>query len=250
MLWPVTSCFGQFETAAVLGTILDKNGGTVPQARVQLLNLDTGTSQSAVSSDDGSYQFLEVRVGRYQVVAEAAGFKRSETREFRVEVGARLRVDAALEIGDVKETVQVAATTSILESDSSERGQVIGSEEIVNLPLNGRSSASLALLAPGVRNSYSLSKRESSFNMGGLRSQYNNFILDGVDNNAYGTSNQGLSNQVVQLSPDALQEFRVITNDYSAEYGRVGGGVVNASIRAGTNAFHGSAWDYSAKHRS
>ena len=101
------------------------------------------------------------------------------------------------------------------------------------MPLNGRSSASLALLAPGVRNSYALSKRESSFNMGGLRSQYNNFILDGVDNNAYGTSNQGLSNQVVQLSPDAVQEFRVITNDYSAEYGRVGGGVVNASIRSG-----------------
>src|SRR5579863_6328421 len=157
MFWAATSCFGQFETAAVLGAILDKNGGTVPQARVQLLNLDTGTSQSAVSSDDGSYQFLEVRVGRYQVVAEAAGFKRSETREFRVEVGARLRVDAALEIGDVKETVQVAETASILESDSSERGQVIGSEEIVNLPLNGRSSASLALLAPGVRNSYALS---------------------------------------------------------------------------------------------
>jgi hypothetical protein len=243
MLW-AANCFGQFETAAVLGTILDKSGGVVSQAHVQLENLGTGTSQTTVAGTDGSYQFLEVRVGRYRVVADAAGFKRAETPEFRVEVGARLRVDASLEVGDVKETVQVTEAPSALESDSSERGQVIGSEEILNLPLNGRSSASLALLAPGVRNAYALSKRESSFNMGGLRSQYNNFVLDGVDNNAYGTSNQGLSNQVIQLSPDALQEFRVITNDYSAEYGRVGGGVVNGSIRSGTNTFHGSAWDY------
>jgi hypothetical protein len=237
-------CFGQFETAAVLGTIVDKNGAAIPKARVQLENLGTGTVQTVNAGEDGSYQFLEVRVGRYRVVAEATGFKKSATPEFRVEVGARLRVDAALEIGDVKETVEVSASASLVEADSSERGQVIGPEEVVNLPLNGRSSASLALLAPGVRNSYALSKRESSFNMGGLRSQYNNFILDGLDNNAYGTSNQGLSNQVVQLSPDSVQEFKVITNDYSAEYGRVGGGVVNASIRSGTNQFHGAAWDY------
>lgn len=244
MLWMSTACFGQFETASVLGTVLDRNGATVPQAHVQLENLGTGTSQSAVADSNGSYQFLEVRVGNYRVVADATGFKKMETPEFRVEVGARLRVNARLEIGDVKETVQVTETASLLESDSSERGQIVGREEILNLPLNGRSSASLALLAPGVRNSYALSKRESSFNMGGLRSQYNNFILDGVDNNAYGTSNQGLSNQVIQLSPDAVQEFRVITDDYSAEYGRVGGGVVNASIRSGTNQLHGSAWDY------
>ena len=89
-----------------------------------------------------------------------------------------------------------------------------------------------------------LPKRESSFNVNGLRSQFNNFVLDGVDNNAYGTSNQGLSNQVVQASPDALQEFKVITDNYSAEYGRVGGAVVNASIRSGTNQVHGTVWEF------
>lgn len=248
MLWTSGTCFAQFETAAVLVAVFDASHTGVSNAHVQLENLGTGTTQSTATDADGNYQFLEVRVGHYRVVADATGFKKTETHEFRVEVGARLRIDATLEVGNVQETVEVKDSASILETDSSERGQVIGSEEVLNLPLNGRSSASLALLAPGVRNAYALSKRESSFNMGGLRSQYNNFILDGVDNNAYGTSNQGLSNQVVQLSPDALQEFRVITNDYSAQYGRVGGGVVNASIRSGTNSFHGIGLGLPAEH--
>src|SRR5215475_9834387 len=239
-----TPLHAQFETAAVLGTITDPSGGAVQKAQVVLRNLATGTTQDAQTDPDGNYQFLDVRVGRYQVTSEATGFKKVETAEFQVAVGARQRVNVQLQVGDLQEVVSVTAAAAAIETDSSERGQVINREEIVNLPLNGRSSASLALLAPGVRNAYALGKRESSFNMGGLRSQFNNFTLDGVDNNAYGTSNQGLSNQVIQLSPDALQEFKVITNDYSAEYGRVGGGVVNASIRAGTNQYHGSTWDY------
>ena len=118
--------------------------------------------------------------------------------------------------------------------------------QIVNLPLNGRSYADLALLAPGVRKSgiAQATSRDASFNVNGMRSSLNNFVIDGVDNNAYGTSNQGFSNQVVQLSPDAVQEFRIETTNYSAEFGRAGGGVINASIRSGTNSFHGSAWEY------
>lgn len=239
-----TQTFGQFETAAVLGAISDPSGGSIHDAHISLTNLDNGTVQNVDSDADGNYQFLEVRTGRYRVSATATGFKRTETPEFRVGVGARQRVNAVLQVGDTKETITVTAEASAIEADSSDRGQVINRDEIENLPLNGRSSAALALLAPGVRLSYALSKREASFNMSGLRSQFNNFTLDGVDNNAYGTSNQGLSNQVIQVSPDALQEFRIITNNYSAEYGRVGGGVVNASIRAGTNQYHGSAWDY------
>jgi len=122
--------------------------------------------------------------------------------------------------------------------------------EIVNLPLNGRSYADLALLAPGVRRSTlnvtpdGGSLRDASYNINGMRSALNNFIIDGVDNNAYGTSNQGFSNQVVQLSPDAVQEFRIETNNFSAEFGRAGGGVINATVKSGTNQFHGAAWDF------
>jgi hypothetical protein len=236
--------YGQFETAAVLGTVFDPHRSVVPQAHISLANKDNGTVQEAVGDAEGNYQFLDVKIGRYSISVASAGFRKAETADFRVTVGARQRVNVSLEVGEVSQTVSVGASASILEQESSERGQVIGHEDVENLPLNGRSSASLALLAPGVRNSYALSKREASFNVNGLRSQFNNFTLDGVDNNAYGTSNQGLSNQVVQVSPDALQEFKVITNSYSAEYGHVGGAVINASVRSGTNEVHGAAWDY------
>ncbi len=236
--------FGQFETSAVLGTVVDPRGGVIQQAKISLENVDTGTTQSTLTDANGNYQILEVRVGKYRVAAEAVGFKKLQTPAFPVNVGARQRVDMTLEVGNVSETVKVESAASLVEPDSSDRGQVVNQEEVVNLPLNGRSSAALALLAPGVRLAFGLAKRESSFNVSGLRSQFNNFILDGVDNNAYGTSNQGLSNQVVQVAPDAVQEFKVITNSYSAEYGHVGGAVVNASVRSGSNQLHGTAWEF------
>ena len=132
----------------------------------------------------------------------------------------------------------------MLESESSDRGQVIAHEQIVNLPLNGRAYADLALLSPGVRQSSISSSRDASFNVNGMRSSLNNFILDGVDNNSYGTSNQGFSNQVVQVSPDAVEEFKVQTNNFSAEFGRAGGAVINATFRSGTNDFHGTVWEF------
>ncbi len=149
-----------------------------------------------------------------------------------------------MKVGDVGETVVVTGAARLLESESSDRGQVIGREQIVNLPLNGRAYADLALLSPGVRKSSISESRDASFNVNGLRSSLNNFILDGVDNNSYGTSNQGFSNQVVQVSPDAVEEFKVQTNNFSAEFGRAGGAVINATFRSGTNQFHGTAWEF------
>ena len=142
----------------------------------------------------------------------------------------------------------VSAAAALLETDSSERGQVIGTREVENLPLNGRAYADLAALVPGVRRNIlentTDSSRDASFNVNGQRSEFNNFLLDGLDNNAYGTSNQGFSNQAIPPSPDAISEFRVETDNYSAEYGRSAGAVVNVSIRSGTNQFHGKAYDY------
>lgn len=148
-----------------------------------------------------------------------------------------------LQVGEVTESVTVTDSVRLLEADSSDRGQVVGRAAIVNLPLNGRAYADLALLSPGVRKS-NITNRDASFNVNGLRSSLNNFMLDGVDNNAYGTSNQGFSNQIIQLNPDAIQEFKVQTNNFSAEYGRAGGAVINASLRSGTNSFHGAAWEF------
>ena len=114
-----------------------------------------------------------------------------------------------MKVGSVGETVTVEGAAKLLETDSSDRGQVIGKEQIVSLPLNGRNYADLALLSPGVRKSAISDSRDASFNVNGLRGAVNSFILDGVDNNSYGTSNQGFSNQIVQVSPDAVEEFKV-----------------------------------------
>jgi hypothetical protein len=240
----------QFETATVLGSVRDASDARISGATVRLLNQATGVEASAQSDEQGNFEFFNVRIGRYVVRAEKPGFATAAAAPFDVLVGARQRVDLTLPVGSTAETITVNDAARVLEMDSSDRGQVIRAEKIVNLPLNGRSYADLALLAPGVRSSV-LSftgeggrPRNASFNVNGLRSSLNNFIIDGVDNNSYGTSNQGFSNQVVQVSPDAVAEFKVVTNNYSAEYGRAGGAVINASVKSGTNEFHGAAWNF------
>ena len=248
LLVSLTPLLAQFDSATVLGTIKDPSGKVIASSKVALLNLSNGTQQSAATDTNGNYQFLNVRIGEYSVRAESIGFKSATAERFVVTVNARQRVDLTLSVGQVSETVTVSGAAATLETDSSDRGQVMATRQIVDLPLNGRSYADLALLAPGVRKSVlqdgSITSRDASYNVNGQRSAFNNFVLDGVDNNAYGTSNQGFSNQTVQLSPDAVAEYRVATDNYSAEYGRASGAVINASVRSGSNSFHGAAWEF------
>lgn len=244
-----SSASAQFDSATVLGTARDSAGAVVPNAAVTLKNVETGSVVNATTDAEGNYQFLNVKIGTYQIEAEAEGFSRVIVEQVEAEVNARQRVDVTLTAGAVAAAVTVTDTPELLETDSSERGQVISREQVVNLPLNGRAYADLALLSTGVNQSLinipgQSGARDASFNVNGLRSSVNNFIIDGVDNNSYGTSNQGFSNQVVQASPDAIEEFKVQTNNFSAEFGRAGGAVINASIRSGTNSFRGSAWNY------
>src|SRR6188472_194680 len=234
----------QFDAATVLGTVADATGGVVPGATVTLKNTETGITAVTISDSEGRYQFLNVRIGVYSLRAELQGFSAAIADKIPVTVNARQRVDLTMKVGEVGETVEVTGAARLLETESSDRGQVIGHEQIVNLPLNGRAYADLALLSPGVRKSSISESRDGSFNVNGLRSSLNNFILDGVDNNSYGTSNQGFSNQVVQVSPDAVEEFKVQTNNFSAEFGRAGGAVINATFRSGTNDFHGTVWEF------
>jgi len=241
--------YAQFDAATVLGTVKDASGAVIAGATVTLKNIDTDMARTVQTEADGNFQFTNVKIGNYRVSAELQGFSIAVAERVNVTVNARQRVDLTLQPGGVAESVNVnAAAVAVLETDSSVRGQVVQREQIVNLPLNGRSYANLALLTPGVRessqNGITTAGREAAFNVNGLRNTVNNFLLDGVDNNAYGTSNQSFSSQVVQVSPDALQEFKVQTNTYSAEFGRSGGAVINASYRSGTNQFHGSLWEY------
>jgi hypothetical protein len=244
----VTGCaLAQFDSATVLGTVRDPSGSVISNAKITLRNVNTGVAASVTTNSGGEYEFATVRIGDYKVTAEAPGFTSATTDQFNVAVGARQRVDLKLQVGTNTESITVTGAAAVVESDSTDKGQVIGSAVIDNMPLNGRQYSDLALLAPGVQRStlsYAGDPREGSFNVNGLPSSLNNFQMDGVDNNSYGTSNQGFSNQVVQLSPDAVQEFKVQTNNYSAEYGRAGGAVINASMRSGTNALHGSLYEY------
>jgi len=250
-LSPVSGVYAQFETAEVLGTVRDASGASVPAAKVTLTNVDTGIQSTTTTDELGNYDFFSVKVGRYSIDVEVVGFSKTTVPNVSVSVNARQRVDVSLQLAGVSEIVEVTDAAATLETDSSEHGQIITPTAIVELPLNGRNYSDLALLSTNtikspiaISFSPSGTPREGAFNVNGMRSTFNNFLLDGMDNNAYGPSNQGYSSQVVQPSPDALAEFKVITSNYSAEYGRVGGAVVNAVTRSGTNQFHGTAYEF------
>ncbi|MDW8355145.1 MAG: TonB-dependent receptor [Bryobacterales bacterium] len=238
----------QFETAGVLGTVRDPSGAVIVGATVTLISQDTGIEAKTTTDELGNYSFLTVRVGRYTITAEAPGFAKFSTSDVVVNVNARQRVDITMQPGAVTEIIEVRGVASALQTDSSEKSHVVQAQQIVELPLNGRNFSELALLAPNIRKSpiamQTVTPREGAFNVNGMRSTYNNFLLDGMDNNAYSTSNQGFSNQVAIPSPDAVAEFKVVTSNFSAEYGRVGGAVVNVVMRSGTNRFHLTAYEF------
>src|SRR5580658_6975096 len=242
------SAQGQFETASVLGFVHDSTGAAIPGAKVTLTNIATGLETTITADSQGQYEFTSVRVGDYKVKSSSPGFSETVTEPFTVQVNARQRVDVSLKPGATDVTVTVTGAAALLDTEDSERGQIISPRDVSNLPLNGRAYADLALLTPGVRanvlENQTVTSRDASYNVNGNRSEQNDFLLDGLDNNAYGTSNQSYSNQAIQPSVDAISEFRVETDNYSAEYGRSAGAVFNVSINSGTSKIHGKAWEY------
>lgn len=238
----------QFETSSVLGFVRDSSGAPIANSKVELINTATGTSVTVNTDSQGQYEFTDVHAGEYKIDAGAPGFSESLTGAFTVTVNARQRMDVKLSPGSVTQTVTVSSAPSQLQTETSDSSTIINHSEVENLPLNGRAYADLATLVPGVRantlENQTVTSRDASFNVNGQRSEFNNFLLDGLDNNAYGTSNQGFSNQAIPPSPDAINEFQVQTNNYSAEFGRASGAVINVSINSGTNKFHGRVWEY------
>jgi hypothetical protein len=245
---PVIS-WAQFDTGTVLGTVTDERNAVISDARVTLDDINHGTTVSVSTGNDGMFQFPSTPIGRYRIRIEHTGFAPQVTQEFQLTIGARQRVDFQLHVEQVQSTVDVQATVPLVQVDSSDRGQTIDAAQIRELPLNGRYYSDLVLLGTGVLRSpssygASSSFREGSVNVNGLRSTANNFLMDGLDNNYFGTSNQGFANEVVQPPPDAIAEFRLITNNQPAEYGRSGGATIVASLRSGTDKFHGNVWEF------
>jgi hypothetical protein len=238
----------QYDTGSVLGTVMDASGALVSGSKLSLKSVSTGVTAERVSNPSGEYEFTGVLPGDYVLTTSATGFK-TEATTFSVTVDARQRVDIHLQVATTEaETVTVSGAAAQLETDTSDNGYTVQPREVSDLPLNGREYADLTKLAPGVRASLmeneSTTSRDASYDVNGMRSSWNNFILDGLDNNSSGVDNQGFSDQAIQPVLDAVNEFRVTTDNYSAEYGRAGGAVINAATKSGGSHLHGAAWDY------
>lgn len=237
----------QTDTASLTGVVSDKTGGVVSSAVVSVTNEATSISVSSATNDRGYYYFPNLRPGTYSVSAAHPGFKLMVHSGIGLQVGGTVRADLTLELGEVNEKVDVTAAISALETETSDRGSVIDGQMIVELPLNGRDYNQLAQLSPGVlfqTGRLSAQNFKGGFSANGNRVFMNAFQLDGLDNTSYAESYRGLNMQALQPSVDALQEFKIQTNGYSAEFGRSAGAVVNAVIKSGTNDVHGSAYEF------
>jgi hypothetical protein len=249
----VRVCLGQTDTARLQGTVTDPQGAAVAGAIVTVTDSDTGRALTVQTNGDGFYVANALPVGHYHVVVEKSGFEKA-AQDLELQVAQIGVVDFKLVVGATTQTVTVEAGSPVIDAASSSIGTVIGSQQIEEIPLNGRNFTQLAELVPGVtrgavtNNSATGSGNNAetfrfgqeggaSLAVNGLRPQNNNFILDGIDNN------EALVNTIVFFPPaDAINEFRVQTSVAPAEFGRAGGGLVLTSIKSGTNTWHGSAF--------
>jgi hypothetical protein len=236
----------QKDTGGITGIVTDPSGAVVGGAKVTVTDVDRGISVTTVTTSNGEYVVRPLKIGRYNVTVELKGFKRTVVGPVTVDVQSRPEVNVQLQVGGVTEVVKVTTEGPQLQTETSDLGQVVDSNTIVTLPLNGRNFAQLALLGAGVGPSEPGSRVETSygFSSNGARSLQNNFQLDGIDNNSDLGDVLNGSSYVIQPSVDAIAEFKVQTNSYSAEFGRGNGAVMNAVIKSGTNQFHGDAYEF------
>lgn len=246
LVFPLGVC-GQVDTGAISGTVKDASGGVMPGVTVTLTNEDSGQSISTTSGSAGQYTFSPVKIGHYSVSAETSGFQKVRQKNVTVDVQEKVVVDFTLPVGQPSETVIVDAAPPALQTQEASVGQVVEAETINALPLNGRNFTFLAQLAAGVTQDQEDTRglgASGSFAANGLRPAQNNYLLDGLDNNSNLVDFLNGTAYVVRPPVDAIEEFKVETNDYSAEFGRSAGAVLNATVKSGTNQFHGNAWEF------
>jgi hypothetical protein len=237
----------QLDTGAILGTVTDASGAEIRGATVTLTNEGTNAALSNNTGSDGGYKFTPLPIGAYTVSVNFQGFTTMTERHIAVNVGAEVVANFTLKPGAVTETVEVASTVPVLETQDASVGQVVDSRSVNNLPLNGRNFTFLAQLAAGVNTPQADTRGNAAsgaFSANGLRPAQNNYLLDGIDNNSDTVDFLNGTNFVVLPPVDAIEEFKVQTSDFSAEFGRSGAAVLNATIKSGTNSFHGDAWEF------
>jgi hypothetical protein len=244
----------QTTSGTILGIVTDSSGAAVPAANVTLTNVDTQVTNTATSDENGAYQFANIPPGNYTVDIEKNGFARQKRGPATLQVQGSLKVDATLQVGDVAQTVTVNTTVPIVETQPGSLGQTVEGKVVQQMPLNGRNVLNLLELAPGVVPQGSVSGNPlgnqsngsltnntgfGNYQIGGGMANQSAFYLDGVPlNTSY------INSPALVPTQDAIQEFRVDSNAVSAEFGRFAGGVVNMATKSGTDAFHGSAYEY------
>src|SRR4051794_9255665 len=237
----------QVDTGSITGQVTDQSGAVVSGAKVTLTNEGTGATLSVNTGSDGSYTFSPVRIGSYKLDASAQGFKTVSQTHIIVNVSANVLVNLKLPTGSVSETVEVTSSVPVLQTQDASVGQVMDTRNVNNLPLNGRNFTFLAQLSAGVNSPQADTRGNAAtgaFAANGLRPAQNNYMLDGIDNNSDTVDFLNGTNFVVLPPVDAIQEFKVQTSDFSAEFGRSGAAVLNATIKSGTNQFHGDVWEF------
>jgi len=241
------SAWAQEVTGSIVGTITDPSGAPIKGATVTATDTNRGTLWSAKTNDTGAYSLLRLPIGSYGVKVSASGFDTAVYPAFALDINQTARVDVKMKVGAVTESVEVTSQAPVLQTDNAQVGTVIDSATTDNLPLETRNYVQLTLLSPGA-----ISVDPSSMNLGsntaeeggrpyinGNREQSNNFLLDGIDNNQASDNLLGYT-----PSPDAIGQFDVIQQNASAEFGNYNGGIVNATIKSGTNSFHGDVFEY------
>jgi hypothetical protein len=237
----------QSELATLTGNVGDPSGGALAGSSVQVTSRDTGRALTFLTNEAGRFVAASLPPGAYDVQISHPGFKSYVNTGVTLSVNQSANLAVVLDVGDAAERITVSANASLLETESAGRGALVDRRKIVELPLNGRDYNQLALLVPGVLPSTPRLQGigfKGAFNVNGNRAFQNSFLLDGVDNTSYSNSYRGGNVQVVQPSIEALQEFKIQTSAYSAEFGRSAGAVVNAVIRSGGNDVHGSAYEF------
>ena len=242
----------QYENGSVIGTIRDTTGAPIPGASITITNTATAIATQTKTNGSGDYEVPSLRVGVYTITAAATGFSDAVAQNITVSVGGRQHIDLSLKVGSEQTTVEVSDVALQLETETSERGQTITNYQSAAFPLVTRNYSDLLGLIPGSRqaptaattSSINSLVRAGAYNINGQRSMFNNFLLDGMDNNAYGESNQGFDNQIIAVPPDSVAQFQVVTNNESAEYGRSSGATVNVASQSGTNKYHATIYEF------
>ncbi len=255
ILWAATISLAQISTATIFGTVSDSQGAMLGDAKILITNTETGVTTTSGTNKDGAYTAPSLAIGTYKVEAQKEGFKTSVRGPIVLTVGETAVVHLVLAVGQVSETVEVAADVSTVETSSSAVGWLVGQEQVRELPLNGRNFIQLTLLTPGIQPVPQENTEGAAtlvpfgfgspqrFSVAGGRPQGELFLIDGTDTAGVWGNGTGANLVGTTLGVDGIAEFEVLTNTYTAQYGG-NGAVVNAAIRSGTNSYHGSGYEY------